>query len=103
MLQPSIFEKILVHEDTGLDPEYAEPFATLLDPSLFMLKGEFERNQEDQDGRPQQAAHLSLSDYLATLKTKTSPKIRRFFGAGLSVVTLLPGTGLEPARSPART
>ena len=97
----ALFDKIYAHEDTDVVAEYAEPFATLLDPNIFVLKSEFEKHTSDiQDGRPQTAAHLSLTALLKKCKTKTSSI---FHSAGLSMNLQLPKTGLEPARSPART
>ena len=54
--------------------EYAEPFATLLDPNIFTLKGEFEQQHtcNAQDGQPQKAVHLDFSALLKKCKTKTS-------------------------------
>ena len=92
----ALFEKIRAYEDKGIEADFAEPFATLLDPSLFVIKGEFERHTRNtQDGRPQKAAHLSLTALLKKCKTKTSTF---FSGAGLSKDFLLPKAGIEPAR-----
>jgi len=68
----ALFEKIYAHEDSGVVAEYAEPFATLLDPNIFVLKGEFERQntRNTQGGRPNEAAHLSLTALLKKCKTK---------------------------------
>ena len=58
----AIFKKIRVHEDLTLEVEYAEPFDTLLDSRVFMLKSEFEKNiRNNCDEQHKSAAHLSLS------------------------------------------
>ena len=91
----ALFERILVHEDTGLDVEYAAPFDTLLDQNLFTLKGEVERNIRDiEDGQTQSAAHLSLADFA---KNRRNAKTGTFFNsAGLSKSILVRLRGLEP-------
>ena len=84
-----------LHIDTGVtvEAEYAEPFATLLDPNIF---SDFERyTRNTQAGRPEKAVQLDFSALLKKSKTKTSTF---FGGAGLSKDYLLRMKGLEPPR-----
>ena len=95
----AIFKKIRVHDDLTLEVEYAEPFATFLDSRVFMLKSEFEKHiYANCNGQHKSAAHPSLFDFVNSLKTKTSSKIRNFFTAGLSKDSVVPVAGVEPAR-----
>ena len=88
----ALFERIRVYEDLSIDADYAEPFDTLLDPAVLELKHEFEKkNQGERDGRSESAAHLSLMEFLSTLKVQTRTKIADFFGAGLSMDYLFLG------------
>ena len=92
----AIFTRILVHEDLTLEMEYAEPFDTLLNPKIFILKSQFEKFlQKECDGRPERTSRRTLADFLASLKTQTSSI---FHTAGLSINFLVPVAGLEPAR-----
>ena len=96
----ALFDRILVHEDKPIEAEYVEPLATLLDPSIFVLKNEFNNKvQKDKDGQPKTAAHFTFTDILTGSKTKTNLKNNIFFSAGLSKSITLQLTGLEPARS----
>ena len=88
----ALFEKIRTYDDKGVEADFAEPFASLLDSSIFMLKNEYARIQ---DGQPNEVAHLAF----ATLMKKSKIKTSTFFtGTGLSKSTYLPEAGLEPAR-----
>ena len=79
----AIFTRILVHEDLTLEMEYAEPFDTLLNSKIFILKSQFERFlQKECDGRPERTSRRTLADFLASLKTQTSSI---FHTAGLSI------------------
>ena len=104
----ALFERIRTYEgedgrscvgiDTGvsIETDFAEPFATLLDSDIFVLKSVFEKNmRKKKDGQPKSAAHLSFPALLKKCKTKTSSI---FYGAGLSMDYQLRSTGLEPAR-----
>ena len=75
-----------------MEADFAEPFASLLDSSIFMLKNEDARTQ---DGQPNEVTHLAFAALMKKSKTKTSTF---FTGAGLSKSTYLHETGLEPPR-----
>ena len=95
----AIFKMIRVHEDLTLDVEYTEPFETLLSPSVFALKSEFEKYfQSTKEEQPDSTAPLSLMQLLSIIKTQTCKKINNFFGASLSTDYLVREAGLEPAR-----
>ena len=95
----ALFKKISVQDDLTLEVDYAEPFDTILDPNVVIVKKEFEKNKQSiVDGQFESAAHLTLLDFIGSLKTKTSTKIINFFSAGLSKDLLVRLTGLEPAR-----
>lgn len=82
-LNQALFKKIRVHDDLTLDVDYAEPFDTLLDPNIFMIKCEFEKNiRSKRDGQPKTTAHHSLLDFVGDKNTKTSSN---FFTTGLSM------------------
>ncbi|WP_291528543.1 hypothetical protein, partial [Bacteroides sp. UBA939] len=75
----ALFKRILVYDDLNLEGDYAEPFDALLDPAVFMLKGEHARMTKEGDG--QADAHRSLFDIISAINTKTSTN---FYRAGLS-------------------
>ena len=93
----ALFEKIRVYEDLTFDVEYAEPFETLLNPAMFELKHEFEKDMENIiDEQSEPTAHHSFSDVFCDLKTKTSLKISNFFSAGFCFDLLVREMGFEP-------
>ena len=66
----AIFEKIRVNEDLTIEVEYAEPFDTILDPRVFVLKSEFEKQIRGKcDGQPTEVARLSFSKLIDAIKT----------------------------------
>ena len=90
----ALFEKIRVYEDLTIEVDYADPFGTLLDPAVFELKREFDKNIHGKGaGQPKSVALLSFLDIVPT---KTAKIIRNFFSVGLSKSILVPAKGLEP-------
>jgi len=63
----AFFDRIRVNDDLTLEADLAEPFDTLLNSDVFVLKSEFEKNiQNKKDGRPEPATHLSYFDVTTT-------------------------------------
>ena len=93
----AIFSRILVHDDLTLDTEYLEPFDTLLNPNICVLKSEFEKQIHGGicEGQFCATKQLTLADFLKSIKTQTRTKIRNFFSAGLSTDQMVRETGLE--------
>ena len=99
-INQAIFKKIRVHDDLTLEADYAEPFDTILNPEIFVIKGEFEKNVQKVIGeQPESTARATSMDFLHTVKEQTNSKLTNFFTAGLSKDFLVPEAGLEPARS----
>ena len=97
----AIFGKIRVHEDLTLDVEYCEPFNTLLDPNVFVLKSEFEKNARNNDAEQPRliAPHeLFLDDDSENTQT-IGEKISHFFANSLNKGFLVETNGLEPSTS----
>ena len=92
----AIFKRILVREDLTLEVEYAKPFNIILDPRVFMLKSQFEKMFNDNDGQCIHTARQTAFDVLNLLKLK--PAVKIFLTAGLSNDCLVREAGLEPAR-----
>jgi len=61
-MQNSRFLIQVNHEDLILNIEYAEPFDTILNPAIFVVKSEFEKAiqniQTINDGQRVQVAHI---------------------------------------------
>lgn len=85
-INQALFNKILAGSDGALKVDYAGPFASLLNPDIFILKNAFEKScREMSNEQPDTTAHLITADFLKTLRTQTHAKIAKIFNAGLNM------------------